>query len=252
MARGISPETNGGANLGSSAKNWGKVFTQALSENADVGNNASLGFRQPSTSYSVGAIAYHSALPTGWYLECTTAGTTGSGDLTISSPVVNATVNDGTVVWKECKNDNSFYKNTPLISDADNYITPGIYAYSSSSFQVSNIPSVSGPNNDNGRLLVFNAAGSGNGDTIQLMFFRAGSFWYRVRTWSFVTANWAWTTWQQFEAIVAQSLGTNGYVKYASGLIVQWYTSDGSQPITISTKVWEGKDSANRTFIIGY
>jgi hypothetical protein len=53
-------------------------------------------------------------------------------------------------------------------------------------------------------------------------------------------------------AIVAKSLGTNGYIKYASGLTCAWYTSGGSQPITIPTKVWEGKDSANRTFIIGY
>ena len=30
MARGISPETNGGASLGSSAKNWAKVYTQDL------------------------------------------------------------------------------------------------------------------------------------------------------------------------------------------------------------------------------
>lgn len=59
-----------------------------------------LGYRQPSTAYAVGAIAYHSALPTGWYLECKTAGTSGSGDLTISSPAIGNTVTDGTVTWK--------------------------------------------------------------------------------------------------------------------------------------------------------
>ena len=59
-----------------------------------------LGYRQPSTAYAVGATAYHSALPTGWYLECKTAGTSGSGDLTISSPAIGNTVTDGTVTWK--------------------------------------------------------------------------------------------------------------------------------------------------------
>lgn len=103
MARGISPETNGGASLGSGAKNWAKVYTQAVSENADMGNNGSLGYRKPSTAYAVGNIAYHSALPTGWNLECTTAGTTASGKLTISSPAIGGTINDGTVTWKVCK-----------------------------------------------------------------------------------------------------------------------------------------------------
>ncbi len=44
---------------------------------------AELGYRQPSTAYTVGQIAYHASLPTGYYLECTTAGTTSSGDLSI-------------------------------------------------------------------------------------------------------------------------------------------------------------------------
>jgi hypothetical protein len=59
-----------------------------------------LGYRQPSTAYTAGKIAYHASLPTGWCLECITAGTTGSGDLTISSPAIGNTVTDGTVTWK--------------------------------------------------------------------------------------------------------------------------------------------------------
>ena len=62
-----------------------------------------IAYRQPSTTYAVGNIAYHSALPTGWYLECTTKGTSGSGDLSISSPSIGGTVTDGTVVWMVCK-----------------------------------------------------------------------------------------------------------------------------------------------------
>jgi microcystin-dependent protein len=42
----------------------------------------------------------YESLPYGWYLECTTAGTTGISDITIPSPLdVGDTVTDGTVVW---------------------------------------------------------------------------------------------------------------------------------------------------------
>ena len=57
-------------------------------------------YRQPSTAYVVGNIAYHASLPTGYYLECTTGGTTSRGDLTISSPRIGGTVSDGTVKWQ--------------------------------------------------------------------------------------------------------------------------------------------------------
>jgi hypothetical protein len=58
-------------------------------------------YRQPNTTYAVGNIAYHSALPTGYYLECTTPGITGSGDITPSS-TIGGTVSDGTVKWAVC------------------------------------------------------------------------------------------------------------------------------------------------------
>ncbi len=38
-------------------------------------------YRQPSTAYAVGDIAFHPSLPTGYYLECTVDGTTSSGVL---------------------------------------------------------------------------------------------------------------------------------------------------------------------------
>jgi microcystin-dependent protein len=42
----------------------------------------------------------YALLPYGWYLECTTDGITGSGDITIPSPLnVGDTVTDGAVVW---------------------------------------------------------------------------------------------------------------------------------------------------------
>jgi hypothetical protein len=120
-----------------------------------IATNGSLGYRQPSTAYAVGNIAYHSALPTGWYLECTTAGTTSSGDLTISSPSIGGTVSDGTVVW--------------TINSSLHLIGGG--ALTGSALTI-------------------------NGNDI------AGS------------------------AIVAKSLDKNGYIKYASGLIIQWGSYD--------------------------
>ena len=98
-------------------------------------------FRQPSTAYTVGKIAYHASLPTGYYLECTTAGTTSNGDLSIGGGIsVYDTITDGTVTWTV--------------------------------------------------LNVFVALKDKAGNDL--------------------------------ESIVAQSLGQNGYVKYSSGLIVQW------------------------------
>jgi hypothetical protein len=55
--------------------------------------------RQPSTSYNVDDIKYSPLLPTGWYLLCTTGGTTSASDLVITSPAIGNTVTDGTVVW---------------------------------------------------------------------------------------------------------------------------------------------------------
>jgi hypothetical protein len=59
-----------------------------------------LGFRQPSKAYEAGQIAYHASLPTGYYLECTTPGTTSNGDLSIGGGIsVYDTITDGTVTW---------------------------------------------------------------------------------------------------------------------------------------------------------
>ena len=56
-----------------------------------------------------------------------------------------------------------------------------------------------------------------------------------------------WTQWQQQEAIVAKSLGTNGYIKYASGLIMQW----GRALIAISsTQITFPVSFSNTNYII--
>lgn len=65
-----------------------------------AGTDIDAWFRQASTVYAVGDMRCYGSLPYGWYLECTTAGTTGSGDITIPSPLTEKdTATDGTVVW---------------------------------------------------------------------------------------------------------------------------------------------------------
>lgn len=71
--------------------------TEAAETAASIDHHA--GYRQPSTNYSEGNMANNSGLPYGWYLECTTPGTTSASDLVITSPSVGDTVTDGTVTW---------------------------------------------------------------------------------------------------------------------------------------------------------
>lgn len=55
--------------------------------------------RQRQTDYELKDVVYLPSLGAKLYLECTTPGTTDSGDLVITSPNVGGTVTDGTVVW---------------------------------------------------------------------------------------------------------------------------------------------------------
>jgi microcystin-dependent protein len=56
--------------------------------------------RKPNTTYLRGEIRFlYEELPVGWFLECSVAGVSGSGDLTITTPAEGSTVTDGTVTW---------------------------------------------------------------------------------------------------------------------------------------------------------
>lgn len=56
--------------------------------------------RKPNTTYLRGEIRFlYGKLPVGWFLECSVAGVSGSGDLTITTPAEGSTVTDGTVTW---------------------------------------------------------------------------------------------------------------------------------------------------------
>nr|WP_304098067.1 phage tail protein [Mitsuokella multacida] len=59
-----------------------------------------VGLVQRNTAYQKGDILYDTQLLRhDWHLECTTAGTTGSTLLDLSSVALGSTVTDGTVVW---------------------------------------------------------------------------------------------------------------------------------------------------------
>ena len=67
----------------------------------EIITSATFAFRQPSASYDAGSIVYCTGLPTGWYLECSVAGITDSGAITLPATIVeNAEVTDGTITWK--------------------------------------------------------------------------------------------------------------------------------------------------------
>ena len=171
-------------------------------------------YRQPSTAYTAGQIKYHATLPTGWYLECTTAGDTDAGELVITSPSVGDTVTDGTVVWTIGKslsvNGDVLYGTTIGRSVTDSIIRI-----------------VSGPTSGSGASLIL--VGKDNtslGDT-------KGAFSLYATTDSdtFCTLTGyarGKLLWNHNDlagsAIVAKSISANGYIKYASGLILQWGT----------------------------
>lgn len=165
-----------------------------------------LGYRQPSTTYEVGDIKYHSALPTGWYLECTTAGISGSGDLTISSPSIGGTVTDGTVVWTVMKNlsaeGGTLYGELIRRNRSDSVLT------------------LVGSNDAGAKAEFFGADSEYDGRFVLTAFKNA------LQYAPFVGNADGILTWMNNDlagaAIVAKSLGANGYIKYASGLIIQW------------------------------
>lgn len=171
------------------------------------------GYRWPNTSYAVGQIAYHSSLPTGRYLECTTGGTTDSGELVISNTTIGGTIIDGSVTWT-IRALSALFKiheaTNEVLEDVNTVITNGLYSVKP---QTINTPEdVFGTLlvlRENSLYQIFMPATGGNIDN--------GKLYYRHQKHSG-----EFSPWKQQEAIIAKSLGTNGYIEYASGLILQW------------------------------
>jgi hypothetical protein len=186
---------------------------------------AELGYRQPSTAYAVGAIAYHSALPTGWYLECTTAGTTGSGDITPTS-TIGSTVSDGTVVWTVRMNLSTNGKVFENILYAGN--TKELYIASSTDVERGGFLRLNSANHATrpGRIAMYASDGTYQ-SRIELMSDGEAKIYKADNTMLDLAGS----------AIAAKSLGTNGYIKYASGLIMQWGSDSFTDTMSVSDTV---------------
>ena len=98
--RPIVPINNGEGSLGTSTKKWETIYTNEINNDANLGNNYSLGYRRPNQAYAVGDIAYTSALPITGKLVCVKAGTSAAGNLTLSSTAEGTLATDGTVTWQ--------------------------------------------------------------------------------------------------------------------------------------------------------
>ena len=175
-----------------------------------------VGYRKASTAYLVGNIAYHSTLPTGWYLECVTAGTSGSGTLTITSPAIGNTITDGDVTWKI---------GMPLSLNGG--IMTGSILHTGSEWfniyggQSSSVPSgiiQLGSATSNGRI---NFISKSADSTAEFLMYPDGTLKHNNNDLA-------------GSAIVAKLLGQNGYVKYASGLILQWGKVNGDNVVANS------------------
>lgn len=197
--------------------------TWALRKVATYGG---LGYRQPSTAYTAGQVKYHPSLPTGWYLECTTAGTTGSGALTISTTSIGTTVSDGTVVW-------TISRDLPISGGT---MTGDLIISANKIIKAkdnTNMLTLQGGENVGATLQLFghersgqsgeahlNAWGNPNvvNNYSRLVLKPNGDLTHSVRLSDSSIA----VRDLGGSAIVAKSLGANGYIKYQSGLIIQY------------------------------
>lgn len=240
--RPIVPRANGEGSLGVTSKYWGNTFTQKMNgANAvDMADFSTATLRQPSTAQTVGDIRYHATLPAGWYLECTTAGTTGSGALTITSPTVGGTVSDGTVTWTVRKNASTqdLTRYLPLSGGAmtgtdimRNTQDSRLTIYGGNSWNSGAI-TLNGKNTDNGGSILFHSQNATKESNLVL----SANGILSLNSNSLDKS-----------AVVAESLGTNGYRKYASGLIEQWgvlnfmendTTKSITFPIAFTTNAW--------------
>ena len=149
----------------------------------------------------------------GWFLECTTAGTSSNDDLTFEGEVFpSISIKDGSVVWTyrslwdKLDNTAGYIDSNGDLNDA---INPGIYIKNNSI--IANSPTeryaIMATLKSNWTFTAIN----------QLLYERhASSKAYRR-----VYVAGTWLPWVQQEEIVEKSLNRNGYIKYASGLIMQ-------------------------------
>lgn len=188
-----------------------------------------IGLSKRSTAYAVGDTTLLENIPAGFFMECTTAGTTGAAAPVITPPVVaGQTIADGTVVWTVRKiastQDLTKYLLLAGGTMTGNYINKnsddgtlnfyaGTNANTGASIQMNGSDSSLGA--EKGRVLITAPSDSLNSQEIRV--YPDGSLTQNV------TTNGTNVPYDLGgSAIVAKSLGANSYVKRASGEIIQW------------------------------
>lgn len=174
---------------------------------APLKTNSQHDYRQPNTAYTVGTIKYHHSLPTGYYLECTTQGNTSAGDITPSS-TIGDTVSDGAVTWTVRKT-----------------LSTSLGAVDGSVIKLKN---------DNLALSLIGASSANNGARAELYGKDASEYagWFALFTGNptkglmgIPDGQLLWNNnYLDKAAVVSFNPSQNGYIKYASGLIIQWGT----------------------------
>lgn len=178
------------------------------------------------TAYSVGDTSTLVGIPAGYFLECTTAGTTGAIAPVITSPVsAGQTISDGTVVWtvRKCFSTNGGILIGDVIARKGDNAALRIVGGTTGAVLDLNGINNTGANAFKGGARLYALDGDGLWGKLGLtptgLFFRANGAKTDVDNYAYDLGG---------SAIVEKSLTPDGYIKRASGEILQW----GSAPVT--------------------
>lgn len=180
-----------------------------------------IGLSKRSTAYVLGDTTLLENIPAGFFVECTTAGTTGAAAPVITPPVLaGQTIADGTVVWT--------IRQIASTQDLTKYLLLSGGAMTGSIIKRSvdngELDIIGGNDEKSGKLLVFGKEHSTY----------PGEFWvisqnnngYSSLAGKATGSNQGSLTWCGTDlggsAIVAESIGSSGYKKTADGFIMQW------------------------------
>lgn len=148
------------------------------------------------------------------------------------SNTIGSTVTDGTVVWTVGGLFGAYL--IPSYLDFNDYQMPGFYNVNRNTGK-QNIP-------DGMNFGLMQVLSNGvSFDKAQFVISRNNSMHYRG-----YSAYGTWNPWLLNEAIVAYSINSNGYIKYASGLILQWGGNIGSSDTVLNIPL-----NINMTKIVG-
>ena len=171
-----------------------------------------MGLAKRSTAVALGDTALLENIPAGYFLECTTPGTTGATAPVITSVTAGQTITDGSVVWtvRQClpTSGGTMIGNNVVIKGGG--ITDGSFVMSAGS--------CGGYISLHGREKAESPRGVDIvvGGTDQILRLGYEQLLYGAENLQLNDLGGS--------AIVAQSYGVNGYVKRASGEITQWLT----------------------------